>query len=122
LIDSHDLIDLLNHILHYAKQKILTNVSTLAVKIKELLNGNIVGSGSDYLVIQKEKKRYYIEILPLTLKEFFETEALYQVPCSLCEARGPHLVRLGPCANRVAGQLGVWCALARPKREVSRLP
>jgi len=47
------------------------------LKIKELLNGNIVGSGSDYLVIQKERKRYYIEILPPTLKELKNSSTPY---------------------------------------------
>ncbi|MDN5844776.1 MAG: hypothetical protein L0H53_00705 [Candidatus Nitrosocosmicus sp.] len=55
----------------------MTSVSILAVKIKELLNGNIVGSGSDYLVIQREKKRYYVEILPLTLKELKNSSTPY---------------------------------------------
>lgn len=47
------------------------------LKIKELLDGNVVGSGSDYLVIQKEKKRYYVEILPLTLKELKNSSTPY---------------------------------------------
>ena len=47
------------------------------MKIKELLDGNVVGSGSDYLVIQKEKKRYYVEVLPLTLKELKNSSTPY---------------------------------------------
>ena len=41
------------------------------------MDGNVVGSGSDYLVIQKEKKRYYVEILPHTLKELKNSSTPY---------------------------------------------
>ena len=35
------------------------------VQLKEFVGGNIVGSGSDYVVVQKDRKRFLIE-----LKEF----------------------------------------------------
>jgi hypothetical protein len=47
------------------------------LKIKDLHDGNIVGTGSDYLVIQKEKKRYLIEILPDSLKELKNASTPY---------------------------------------------
>jgi hypothetical protein len=47
------------------------------LKIKDLLEGYIVGTGSDYVVIQKEKKRYLIEILPATIKELKNSSTPY---------------------------------------------
>jgi hypothetical protein len=42
-----------------------------------LYEGNIVGTGSDYLVIQKEKKRYLVEIVPNSLRELKNTSTPY---------------------------------------------
>jgi hypothetical protein len=36
-----------------------------------------VGTGSDYVVVQKEKKRYLIEILPDTIKELKNSSTPY---------------------------------------------
>ncbi|VFJ13692.1 DUF3237 domain-containing protein [Candidatus Nitrosocosmicus franklandus] len=47
------------------------------MKIKELLNGTVVGSGSDYIVIQKGKKRYLLEILPDTVRELKNSSTPY---------------------------------------------
>ena len=49
------------------------------MKIKELLNGTVVGTGSDYLVIQKEnqKKRYLVEIYPDNIKELKNSSTPY---------------------------------------------
>lgn len=47
------------------------------MKIKDLFNGNIVGTGSDYLVVQKEKKRYLIEILPNSVRELKNSSTPY---------------------------------------------
>jgi hypothetical protein len=49
------------------------------LKIKELLNGTVVGTGSDYLVIQKEnqKKRYLVEIYPDNIKELKNSSTPY---------------------------------------------
>jgi hypothetical protein len=47
------------------------------LKIKELLNGTIVGTGSDYIVIQKEKKRYLLEILPHSIRELKNSSTPY---------------------------------------------
>jgi hypothetical protein len=47
------------------------------LKIKDLFNGSIVGTGSDYLVIQKEKKRYLIEILPDSMRELKKSSTPY---------------------------------------------
>jgi hypothetical protein len=47
------------------------------LKIKDLLEGYIVGTGSDYVVIQKENKRYLIEILPDTIKELKNSSTPY---------------------------------------------
>jgi hypothetical protein len=32
------------------------------IRLKDIVNGNVVGSGSDYIVIQKNKKRFLIEM------------------------------------------------------------
>ena len=49
------------------------------MKIKELLNGTVVGTGSDYLVIQKEKqkKRYLVEIHPDNIRELKNSSTPY---------------------------------------------
>jgi hypothetical protein len=47
------------------------------LKIKELLNGTVVGTGSDYIVIQKEKKRYLMEILPDSIRELKNSSTPY---------------------------------------------
>ena len=39
------------------------------MKIKDLMDGCVVGTGTDYVVIQKGRKRYLIEIMPNTIKE-----------------------------------------------------
>jgi hypothetical protein len=41
------------------------------------MEGCIVGTGSDYVVIQKEKKRYLIEILPDNIKELKNASTPY---------------------------------------------
>ena len=33
--------------------------------LKELMNGNIVGYGSDYIVVEKSKKRFLYKLLTL---------------------------------------------------------
>ncbi|WP_161486167.1 hypothetical protein [Candidatus Nitrosocosmicus hydrocola] len=49
------------------------------MKIKELLNGTVVGTGSDYVVIQKEneKKRYLVEIHPDKIRELKNSSTPY---------------------------------------------
>jgi hypothetical protein len=49
------------------------------LKIKELLNGTVVGTGTDYLVIQKEnqKKRYLVEIHPNSIRELKNSSTPY---------------------------------------------
>ncbi|MBA3977108.1 MAG: hypothetical protein H0X50_02790 [Nitrosopumilus sp.] len=47
------------------------------MKIKDLMDGCIVGTGTDYVVIQKERKRYLIEILPSTIKELKNASTPY---------------------------------------------
>ncbi len=41
------------------------------------MDGCIVGTGTDYVVIQKERKRYLIEILPSTIKELKNASTPY---------------------------------------------
>jgi hypothetical protein len=41
------------------------------------MDGCIVGTGSDYVVIQKEKKRYLIEISSNTVKELKNASTPY---------------------------------------------
>lgn len=38
-------------------------------KLKDLVNGMVVGSGSDYIVIQKGKKRLLLEFPSFQVKE-----------------------------------------------------
>ncbi len=47
------------------------------MKIKDLMEGYVVGTGSDYVVVQKENKRYLIEILPDTIKELKNSSTPY---------------------------------------------
>ena len=41
----------------------------MVIKNKELIGAEIVGTGSDFIVIEKEKTRYLIEVNFKTLKE-----------------------------------------------------
>ncbi len=59
------------------KPKISFIISLDQLRIRELLEGSIVGTGSDFIVIQKEKKRYLLEILPETLKELKNSATPY---------------------------------------------
>jgi hypothetical protein len=47
------------------------------LRIKDLMESCIVGTGSDYLVVQKENKRYIIEILPNSIKELKNASTPY---------------------------------------------
>jgi len=39
------------------------------VKLKDIVDGTIVGSGSDFLVIQKNKKRFLVEMKIIKIQE-----------------------------------------------------
>jgi hypothetical protein len=39
------------------------------IRLKDIVNGSIVGSGSDYIVIQKNKKRFLIEMKIIRIQE-----------------------------------------------------
>jgi hypothetical protein len=39
------------------------------VKLKDMVEGNIVGSGSDFIVIQKNKKRFLVEMKIIKIQE-----------------------------------------------------
>lgn len=39
------------------------------IRLKDIVNGSIVGSGSDYIVIQKNKKRFLIEMKIVRIQE-----------------------------------------------------
>jgi hypothetical protein len=39
------------------------------ITLKDIVNGNVVGSGSDYIVIQKNKKRFLIEMKIIKIQE-----------------------------------------------------
>jgi hypothetical protein len=39
------------------------------ITLKDIVNGNVVGSGSDYIVIQKNKKRFLIEMNIIKIQE-----------------------------------------------------
>ena len=37
--------------------------------LKELMNGNIVGYGSDYIVVEKSKKRFFVQVANFRIHE-----------------------------------------------------
>ena len=39
------------------------------VNLKDMVDGNIVGSGSDFIVIQKNKKRFLVEMRIIKIQE-----------------------------------------------------
>jgi hypothetical protein len=39
------------------------------ISLKDIVNGSVVGSGSDYIVIQKNKKRFLIEMKIVRIQE-----------------------------------------------------
>ena len=39
------------------------------IRLKDIVNGNVVGSGSDYIVIQKNKKRFLVEMKIIKIQE-----------------------------------------------------
>ena len=39
------------------------------VRLKEFVGGNIVGSGSNYVVVQKDHKRFLVELKDFTVVE-----------------------------------------------------
>ncbi len=41
------------------------------------MNGSIVGIGSDYVVIQKDKRRYLVEVLPNSIRELKNSSTPY---------------------------------------------
>ena len=47
------------------------------MKVKDLMESCIVGTGSDYVVVKKENKRYLIEILPNSIKELKNASTPY---------------------------------------------
>jgi hypothetical protein len=44
-------------------------VNNTMVDLKHLVGGNVVGSGSDFIVVQKAKKRFLIEIKNFKIQE-----------------------------------------------------
>jgi hypothetical protein len=50
--------------------RIITSISTVqAVQLKDLVDGTIVGYGSDYIVVQKGKKRLLVECVGFKVQE-----------------------------------------------------
>jgi hypothetical protein len=47
------------------------------LKIRDLLYGSIVGVGSDYIVIEKDKQRYLVEIMPNTMRKLEKSSTPY---------------------------------------------
>jgi hypothetical protein len=39
------------------------------IRLKDIVNGSVVGSGSDYIVIQKNEKRFLIEMKIVRIQE-----------------------------------------------------
>ena len=49
----------------------------MVLKYRKLIGAKIVGTGSDYIVIEKEKTRYLIEVCFETLKELKNSTTPY---------------------------------------------
>ena len=47
------------------------------MKIKDLMEGHVVGTGSNYIVLQKDNKRYLVEVYPDTIKELKNSSTPY---------------------------------------------
>jgi len=47
------------------------------VQLKEFVGGNIVGSGSNYVVVQKDSKRFFIELKDFSVKELKKSTTPY---------------------------------------------
>ncbi|HEY6537137.1 MAG TPA: hypothetical protein VIY08_15285 [Candidatus Nitrosocosmicus sp.] len=47
------------------------------MKIKDLMEGQVVGTGSNYIVLQKDNKRYLVEIYLDTIKELKNSSTPY---------------------------------------------
>jgi hypothetical protein len=47
------------------------------IMLKDIVNGNVVGSGSDYIVIQKNKKRFLIEMKIIKIQELKNSTTPY---------------------------------------------
>jgi hypothetical protein len=45
------------------------NIASVMTQLKDLVDGMVVGSGSDFIVIQKGKKRLLVESSNFTIKE-----------------------------------------------------
>ena len=59
------------------KTKNICDLILKYLKIKDLMDGFVVGTGTDYVVIQKGRKRYLIEIMPNTIKELKNASTPY---------------------------------------------
>lgn len=61
------------HYLSDIKKHIITIITYIiapsCVQLKDLIDGTVVGSGSDYIVIQKGKKRLLLECAEFKVKE-----------------------------------------------------
>jgi hypothetical protein len=44
-------------------------LNNVMVDLKHLVGGNVVGSGSDFIVVQKAKRRFLIEIKNFNIQE-----------------------------------------------------
>jgi hypothetical protein len=47
------------------------------VQLKEFVGGNIVGSGSNYVVVQKDSKRFFIELKDFSIIELKKSTTPY---------------------------------------------
>jgi len=47
------------------------------VQLKEFVGGNIVGSGSNYVVVQKDSKRFFIELKDYSVLELKKSTTPY---------------------------------------------
>ena len=47
------------------------------IQLKEFVGGNIVGSGSNYVVVQKDSKRFFIELKDYSVLELKKSTTPY---------------------------------------------
>jgi hypothetical protein len=68
---------------HFLWHKVLSFIYTGYVgthdmiQLKEFVGGNIVGSGSNYVVVQKDSKRFFIELKDYSVLELKKSTTPY---------------------------------------------
>ena len=63
--------------LHQIKTYIMYVGTLDMVQLREFVGGNIVGSGSNYVVVQKDSKRFFIELKDYSVLELEKSTTPY---------------------------------------------